>query len=57
MRWTAIDKRTFRLQKEAEKWVKDKKKQHKDVNGVRIETNFLQELNQWEGIIYIKVEV
>lgn len=57
MRWTAIDKRVFQLQKDAVKWAKEKKKQHKDVNGVRIDTNFLEELNQWESVIYIKVEV
>ena len=56
MRWTKIDRRVFPLQKEAEEWVKEKKKQHKDVVGARIETNFIPELNQWEGLIYIRVE-
>lgn len=56
MRYMPVDNKTFRLQKEAEKWVKEQKKEHAG-QSIRTDVNYLEDLNQWEGVVYIKVEM
>lgn len=57
MRYMPVDNKTFRLQKEAEKWVKEQKKEHAGTVGIRTDVNYLEDTNQWQGVVYMRVEM
>lgn len=57
-RYSKVDSKLFRTEKEAEAWLKKQKADRKAAGmSLKIETNFLEETGQWMGIIYMKVEV
>lgn len=57
LKYTLVDQRVFPKQGEAEKWIKEEKmKRGAAGSKYKIETNYLEGTNQWEGLIFMKME-